>query len=1574
MANNEWDILDLYFKDHKYPFTGHHLDSYRNFVKVKIPEIIKSNNPITMIKMDDSNKNLIVKVDIYIGGLNGDNIYVDRPIAFENGTPKLITPNDARMRNLTYETHLFTDVLVRITNDKGAVKDEVFKNIAIGGIPIMLHSDICLLKNNGSDILKLMGECPYDTGGYFIIDGKEKVIIAQENIVTNKLFTNKLTEDPNGFSYKGIILCVAEKGSVKPSKIQFFYVDTPIKSEGIYHDEKIKVQYNNKKYNYGSILVSVPSFKEKIPLFILFRALGIESDKDICDAIFGDYGDELEREYFQNFIRPSIISSLYVHNEKEYGIYTQDDALNYLYNKVRYATVEHVKSVIMTDIFPNIEEIENKGKYLGYLVLQFIKTVIGTLPISDRDSYIYKRVDISGFKLTELFQESYIKLRDDIRIRLDREYYYGSYKEKNEYDKIINNNNIYKIIDYLIITQTFAKSLKGRWGQISNSDPELGIVQDLSRISYIGYLSHLRRVNIPIDRSIKITSPHRLHSQQWGMMCPFESPDGASIGYLKNMALLTKITAGINVEKIKKCLIDIGIIPLNRCNFLINKNITGVFLNGSLYGYTGDPIFITRILKAYRRNGLINILISISWSIPNNEIRIFTEAGRPCRPLLILKNNKKAEYPHNDILVYKNNNFNNWFDMLNGSYNKLNEAEKTDDYYYRDIYNKPIADDTTGVLTSIEKYTGGYISNIFNISGGKKTPNGPKVPNESGDSSESGDNGESESGDKNRDIEGYNNYYRALYDKILNELENKGACIEYLDNEETDTSFIAMNKEDITPLHTHLEIHPSTILSVVSGNIPMCNHNQSARNVFHAAQSKQAIGMYATNFNNRFDTMSYVLHYPQRAIINTRIAQYTSSDYMANGFNTIVAIMTYSGFNQEDSIMINKAAINRGLNYLSYYKSITATSKVISDTERIIFGNPIKMRDSGIKIEGIKKKDYSYIDENGFIRKGVYIPQGQEVIIIGMISIREKYIEVENGVFMEQRKETIYTDVSISTDNSLYGTVDNIYISNKISGDDSKICKVKFLKIKKPEFGDKHASRHGQKGVLGMIIPEENMPYTKDGIKPDIIINPHAIPSRMTIGHLVECIFAKMCCLDGILGDATVFIPIDNEVIHKKLEDNGYEKYGNEILYNGFTGRQIDTEIFIGPTYYFRLKHMVAEKINSRGIGAMTQLTRQPTEGRRKGGGLRIGEMERDTVLSHGISMFLKESMMERSDKYMWCACKRCGTLVALNITNDINICKNCNNDDIVAIQTPYAFKLLIQEFEAMGIQLRLNTDELEIPHDKTEQYIHKHKIEGEDGGEADGSDASDASDISSNSGDSDISSNSSNSEDSSNDNDDEDNDGAKYNNNVKKVMEKYHKNFKTMKNLLKIGGGNNEEFDDYENYEDYEDNNDYKNEDFEDYEEQGEPGEPGEQIINYGGSLEASDDDEYSESQSDADSDAGSNTDSDEDSDEDSDGSKTDSDADSDGSKTDSDADSDGSKTDSDADSKTGSDGGEGSIGGGNLERYDELINLPNNYNKDNVEEYENVESINNDENMIKTINIVEPGTSSRIAAYSLL
>tara|TARA_B100000795_G_C22806145_1_gene444988 strand:+ start:5444 stop:10042 length:4599 start_codon:yes stop_codon:yes gene_type:complete len=1335
MISSEWDILDLYFKDHKYPFTGHHLDSYRDFIKSQIPNIIKSYNPITMIKYDDFD-NITMKVDVYIGGEDGNEIFVDRPTTFENGTPKLITPNDARMKNLTYESHLFAKVYIKITQDTGKVFTKTFNNVAIGSIPIMLHSDICILKNQGSNILRELGECPYDTGGYFIIDGKEKVIIAQEKIVTNKLFVTKLTDNDDGFSHKGVIRCVAEKGATAPRSVEFYYVDIPVVDA--MSNEDIKIKNSTKKKNstnddylYGSIYVSLPSFNGKIPLFVLFRAFGVESDKEIYNIIFGNKLNENERNYFNEFIKPSIMSTTFIDDEYEYKIYTQEDAIKYLKYKVRYGTFEHVKSTLTIDVFPNIQNFSDKGKYLGYLVLQFIKTVINVTSISDRDSYIFKRVDISGFMLSELFQEAYEKLRDNVRNTMDSMYYYGSWKQQDNYDNFITDHNIYKLVSSMIVTDTFNKSLKGRWGLSTGDDPEMGKVQDLSRISYIGFLSHLRRVNIPIDRSIKITGPHRLHSQQWGMMCPFESPDGGSIGYLKNLSLLAKITAGLNTDNISQCLIDLGIILLNNYNLYTNNNITNVFLNGTLFGITGDPIFISRILKAYRRNGLINILISISWHIPTNEIRIFTEAGRPCRPLLILKKNKNME---NEIIAYKQK-CENWFDMLNGHSIKLKDEEKTDDYYYRDIYINPleisIAKQTYsgkgGASYSTSQYDTKYYDTKF-YGGGEENDNENnglissltnKIFNyksnvkTGGGDSDSDSASDSELKDYIEDSESreYNKYYRDKYKKILTILENNSACIEYLDNEETDTTLIAMNKHEITPFHTHLEIHPSTILSVVSGNIPMCNHNQSVRNVFHAAQSKQAIGIYATNFNNRFDTMSYILHYPQRAIINTRIAQYTSSDIMGNGFNTIVAIMTYTGYNQEDSIMINRASINRGLNSLAYYKSITATSKIVSQYERTIFGNPIKMKEQGINVQGIKKRDYSYINDKGIIKEGTYIPQGQEVIIVGMLNVKEVYKEVKRGVFIEQVKETIYTDISISTDNSLYGTVDKVYISNKLSGEDSIVCKVRFLKIKKPEFGDKHASRHGQKGVLGMIIPEENMPFTKDGVRPDIIINPHAIPSRMTIGHLVECIFAKMCCLDGMLGDATVFIPIDNNKIYKRLESNGFNKHGNEILYNGFTGKQIETEIFIGPTYYFRLKHMVAEKLNARGIGKLAGLTRQPTEGRRRGGGLRIGEMERDTVLSHGISLFLKESMMERSDKYTWCACKRCGTLVAFNITQNINICKNCNNDDVSVIQTPYAFKLFTQELEAMGLQMRINTEEIKLP---IEQVIMNNK-EGDD-------------------------------------------------------------------------------------------------------------------------------------------------------------------------------------------------------------------------------------------------------------------
>jgi len=1233
---DDWSIIDLYFKNHKYPFTNHHLDSYRELIKSYIPKTIKSYNPITMIKYDENDKNKkIIQVDVFVGGEKSDEIFIDHPIIRETVDNKIVnkilTPNDARLKNLTYETHIYANVFVRITNEDQEVITTTLKNVAIGSIPIMLHSDICILNGNGNKVLQQLGECIYDCGGYFIIDGKEKVIVAQESLTTNCLFTNLLKDDDN-FNYKGFIRCSADSGEslLKPKSVEFYLV----KNE----EEEVTEKYKNQL---NCILLSLPTVEGKIPLFIVFRALGLESDKDIYEAIFGINNSKVEENYFANFIRPSLCDNYYINKdgEKKY-IYTQEDALNYIKFRVKYKTTEHVKYILSADVFPNISVFENKSKYLGYLTKEFINVCLKIKKQTDRDNYFYKRINISGFLLAELFQEAYAKLRKDIRDTLDQFYYYGAWKTTNNFKDFINKDNIYRLIRVVLIADTFAKSLKGRWGLATDEDPELGRVQDLSRISYIGYLSHLRRINMPIDRSLKITSPHRLHSQQWGIMCPFETPDGGSIGYLKNLALLSKVTAGTDPEYIKLCLLDIGVIPIENYILPLDKNITRVFINNTWFGITNNPIKITRILKAYRRNALFNILTSISWHTSYNEIRIFTETGRAVRPLLIVKNGKAVVFDEK---------YTNWFDMIIGKHCPF--QDKNEQLYYKNYYINPL---------TLDKFKGMQI------------------------------------------------------DKILEVLEKDGAVIEYVDAQESDVSLIAMYNKEINIFHTHLEIHPSTIVSVVTGNIPMCNHNAGARNVFHAAQTKQAIGIYATNFTKRFDTFGFIQHYPQKAIINTRHAQYTGSDYMANGVNLIVAIMTYSGYNQEDSLIINKNSIERGLFHVSYYKSITATAKRVNDYERIIFSNPMIFKDNNIS--GIKRADYSLLDENGIIKKGSYIPRGQKAVIIGMVLIKETLKEVKKGVFIEQVKETTYTDVSIVSDESYYGHVDKIYMDNKTGVDDfTRICKVRLLKLKIPEFGDKHSSRHGQKGVIGMILPEENMPFTKDGVKPDLIVNPHAIPSRMTIGHLVECIYAKLCCLQGTLGDGTIYIDIDHKSIYKELEKNKFQKYGNEILYNGHTGKQINTEIFIGPTYYFRLKHMVAEKINARGKGPMTQLTRQPTGGRRKEGGLRIGEMERDSLISHGISGFIQESMMERSDKYRWQVCKKCGTIPQYSTKINSSYCPNCITNETNIIETPYCMKLLNQELEAMGIQMRFNCDHVNLPIEELNEVEVDEYVEEDD-------------------------------------------------------------------------------------------------------------------------------------------------------------------------------------------------------------------------------------------------------------------
>jgi DNA-directed RNA polymerase II subunit RPB2 len=427
--------------------------------------------------------------------------------------------------------------------------------------------------------------------------------------------------------------------------------------------------------------------------------------------------------------------------------------------------------------------------------------------------------------------------------------------------------------------------------------------------------------------------------------------------------------------------------------------------------------------------------------------------------------------------------------------------------------------------------------------------------------------------------------------------------------------------------------------------------------------------------------------------------KYLGNNDMPNGENVIVAIMTYSGYNQEDSIMINKAAIDRGLFNITYYKTIV--EKEDSDNfgfEKIIFTNPAELTQQGLNVEGFGKKfaRYTKLDENGYPKENEKITEGD--VYLGKCVVKTEYVEddLDKSIFKAKKKTESYRDKSLIADKNMYGTIDKVYVYEAEDG--KKTCKIRIRKVRTSTLGDKHGSSHAQKGVVGMIIPPENMPYTKDGIMPDIIINPHAIPTRMTIAHLLECVFAKLGCLEGRFYDSTPFCGHNIVSAQDRLQQKGYERCANEILYNGISGEQMPCEIFIGPTYYLRLKQMVADKANARhGMeGGYTGLTRQPVKSRAKGGGLRIGEMESGALVAHGISSFLKESMMERSDKFDYSIDKATGDIAIANKKGLARSLVDPTSNDFSNIETPFSAKLFLQEMESMAIVPRIITDNVE--------------------------------------------------------------------------------------------------------------------------------------------------------------------------------------------------------------------------------------------------------------------------------------
>jgi DNA-directed RNA polymerase II subunit RPB2 len=1291
-----WEIIDSYFRDTPQAFVKHHVDSYNYFYKNDIYSIFRGVNPIKIVSKEDTVKNEFgSQCNLYFGGKNGDKVYFGKPVISENGKERFMFPNEARLRNMTYAMTIHYDIEIEIinilkeneepslegnefrkqmlggnieiiedeeapilkggtktnkviinttpniaanlerearlsttTDEKGVrrqILTDIHEKVYLGKFPIMVQSEFCILNGLTRENRFSLGECKNDIGGYFIIDGKEKAIVSQEKFADNMLYIRKFGEivddndagedadeieiekidKPIPFLYSAQIVSLADNFSKAPRTFS------------------IKMVGPTKLYSNMNLVVNIPNVKLPIPLFIVFRALGVLSDKSIISMCLLD----IEKyEYMMDLFIPSI------HDGG--SLLTQEACLNYIGLLTKGRKIHSAHEILIDYLLPHIggQNYLNKAYYLGYMVFRILCVHTGIENPTDRDSLKYKRVELIGPLLYTLFNDYFRIQSRNIRLGFDRILTYN----KNQYESNLlslistNYNDVFKNNRDLEVG--VKKAFKGNWGAHPHSKL-IGVVQDLDRLSFNATLSHLRKFILPMDPSLKIVEPRKLHGSQWGYIDPIDTPDGSKIGFHKNLAVSTQITRGYSKENIIQWLHEnIVLNMIDECNPISLSVMTKLFVNGAWIGSLDEPLLCVEKMLLYRRNGLIPIYTSITFDIKENAVYIYTDSGRLCRPIFYTKGNEVLK--DKEFLKKKNDFL--WKELTTGFNEKKVKFEPNECKIYK-------------------------LNELYNENNSENNP--------------------------------------ALFEKF----QSNKAVIDFIDSSETENSLIAFNSKELKKAHTHCEIHESFIFGVMGNQINFPNTNHTPRNLFSCGQSKQACSLYHTNYQVRMDKSALVLNYGQIPILKSRYNEYINHNENPYGENTVVAIMCYTGYNVEDALLINEGSLKRGLFQTSYFTTYeTHEEKSVNDanikTDKTISNiNKIKV------IKG-KKMEHNYdkLDMNGIIKEGETVDEN--TVLIGLTS---------NNIVDENSR----IDMSITPKKGQLGVVDKVYITEGDEG--QRIAKVRIVHQRIPTLGDKFASRVGQKGTIGMVIREADMPYTKDGLRPDIIINPHAIPSRMTIGQLIESITGKACCLYGGFGDCTSFNQVGSKIdlFGKLLTKEGYHSKGNEIMYNGMTGEQIESDIFVGLTYYMRLKHMVKDKINYRGSGGpRTQLTRQAVGGRANDGGLRIGEMEKDSLVSYGATNFVTESMMKRGDKYYIAVCNKSGmtaiynpsrnlfmspivdgpvTFSGLSAIENIKI-ENVSRfgRDFSVVSVPYTFKLMIQELGCMNLQLRIITED----------------------------------------------------------------------------------------------------------------------------------------------------------------------------------------------------------------------------------------------------------------------------------------
>ncbi|RLF49525.1 MAG: DNA-directed RNA polymerase subunit B, partial [Thermoplasmata archaeon] len=992
---------------------------------------------------------------------SGATIFIGTPMVKEaDGSTALLTPMEARLRDLTYQAPVYIDFTV-IENGVEREPERVF----IGYMPIMIKSKKCNIHRENiwkiyydkfkyrladeeqpeiddetyARMLMELGEDPHDPGGYFIVNGSERVLVSLEDLAPNRVLVE----------YSSRYGTDVEEAKVFSQK------------EG--YRSLLLVE----KKKDGMIVATLPGTPGAIPVVILMKALGMEKDEEIYRSIVSH--PSMATIVLMN-IEECQNPRLYPPN----GIVTQEDALNYLEKRLapgqaKEYRVKKVENALDRTLLPHLgdrsEDRLKKAIYIGRIVRKILEFSLGLRGEDDKDHYANKRVKLAGDLMEEQFRVALSALLKDLKYQLERNYT----KKKGV--------NIKSAIRPDLLTQRILHALAtGNW-----VGGRTGVSQLLDRTSNMSTMSHLRRVTSPLTRSQPHFEARDLHPTQWGRLCPNETPEGQNCGLVKNYALFVDITEGIPEGPVRDLLFDLGVKEIKGEQTTKAK----VYLNGDLVGVHDSGYELAVYIREMRRRGEISHEINVRYDDETNEVKANGDAGRLRRPILVVKNKKIGLTPRilNDFVNGEID-----FDYLikEGIIEWLDAEEEEDAYIAVYAYDVP-----------------------------KKCESCHR--------------------------------YLSRSDVIW---ENMGRADKEVKLRCKYCGYVMRVPNLLTKEHTHLEIDPILILGVTAGLVPYAEHNSSPRITMGAAMAKQSLGLPCSNYRIRPDTRQHLLHYPQKPLVYTETMNYVNYNERPAGQNFVVAVMSYHGYNMEDAVILNKGAIDRGLARSTFIRTYQSEEKRYPGGQEDHFEIPRP------DVMGARPDThYSHLDEDGFVSPETFVNSGD--VLIGKTS-PPRFLEEQTDFLTPQKRRETSTTVR----HGECGRVDSLILTETENG--SRMVKVKVRDERIPELGDKFASRHGQKGVVGLIVPQEDMPFSAEGITPDLIINPHAIPSRMTVAHVLEMIGGKVAAMEGREVDGTPFSGEPEEALRQALVRCGFKHTGKEVLYDGITGRRIEAEIFVG--------------------------------------------------------------------------------------------------------------------------------------------------------------------------------------------------------------------------------------------------------------------------------------------------------------------------------------------------------------------------------------------------------------------------